>query len=597
MTAPGFLVGTPNYVAPEVVMGAAVVAASDQYSLAMTVYEVLLGKNPMEGPTPSATLVNQTKLVPPALIDVIPGMPRRLSDAVRRGLSKSPGERFDSCIMLAREILAEIPAAPAARSVARSFLGMVSRGAPGQVSCPVCNDLLGVGRELAGQGIRCKRCQATLRVRPSTSPGRSPDRGRPTVGVVVAFGPRGDQTASGRTGSTRVPARGTGRTSVALPVPGPGPSLPTTADRAGSRPLRRGIAYGLAGLRWKPALRRGIAYGLAGLREAGPSEGIAYGLAGLRWKPALRRGIAYGLAGLVLVAGALSLALALPRDPSSSTSPMAPKRRSGWNRRSRSSVKTPEGRRIQVNLVGMGSIEGAKAVLDGPRPPAPDPRLVARQQRLSRRARKRVAVHARRGSPILSAESLALSPMVFVMWKPRHDAFLRKYAKLDFRTLAKAMQEPGGWGEIAGQPDWGHFKFGHTDPNRSNSGLQMLVLMGYELSGKQGGLAFEDISRAEVPGLAQGVRARGHPTRQRAHPQHGHPDGGDGAPRPVAVRLPAALREPGPRVPAGRDRALGRSRGTCRRLSRPEHLATSILTTSSMSPGATPGSARPRRNS
>ena len=314
MTAPGFLVGTPNYVAPEVVMGAAVVAASDQYSLAMTVYEVLLGKNPMEGPTPSATLVNQTKVVPPALIDVIPGIPRRLSDAVRRGLSKSPGERFDSCIMLAREILAEIPAAPAARSVARSFLGMVSRGAPGQVSCPVCNDLLGVGRELAGQGIRCKRCQATLRV--------AFDKPRTITLIVVGqpsaswsrLVPEDDQTASGRTGLTRVPARGTGRTSVALPVPGPGPLASNDGGSRWKPALRRGIAYGLAGLRWKPALRRGIAYGLAGLRwKPALRRGIAYGLAGLRWKPALRRGIAYGLAGLVLVAGALFLALRVPR--------------------------------------------------------------------------------------------------------------------------------------------------------------------------------------------------------------------------------------------------------------------------------------------
>ena len=150
---------------------------------------------------------------------------------------------------------------------------------------------------------------------------------------------------------------------------------------------------------------------------------------------------------------------------------------------------------MQVNLVGMGSIEGAKAILDGPGP-VPihvwSPASSAYRSVFESEWR-----FTHQGGPILSAESLVLSPMVFVMWKPRHDAFLRKYAKLDFRTLAKAMQEPGGWGEIAGRPDWGHFKFGHTDPNRFNSGLQMLVLMGYELSGKRGGLGYEDITRAE----------------------------------------------------------------------------------------------------
>jgi hypothetical protein len=130
----------------------------------MTVHEALAGSNPMEGPMPSATLVNQTKLDPPALIDLIPGVPRRLSDAVLRGLSKRPEGRFDSCITLAHEILAEIPSTTSAPLVTRSFVGMVSQGSPGHVTCPVCQNLLPVGREQAGQGVRCMRCQATHRV-------------------------------------------------------------------------------------------------------------------------------------------------------------------------------------------------------------------------------------------------------------------------------------------------------------------------------------------------------------------------------------------------------------------------------------------------
>ena len=76
MTAPGFLMGTPNYVAPEIVLGQGEDARTDQYSLAMTVHEVVAGSNCMEGPTPSATMVNQTKLEPPALIGIGPGGPR-----------------------------------------------------------------------------------------------------------------------------------------------------------------------------------------------------------------------------------------------------------------------------------------------------------------------------------------------------------------------------------------------------------------------------------------------------------------------------------------------------------------------------------------
>jgi serine/threonine protein kinase len=72
LTAPGFLLGTPNYVAPEIVMGEAGDGRVDQYSLAMTVHEVLAGTNCMAGPTVSATVVNQTRLEPPLLSALIP---------------------------------------------------------------------------------------------------------------------------------------------------------------------------------------------------------------------------------------------------------------------------------------------------------------------------------------------------------------------------------------------------------------------------------------------------------------------------------------------------------------------------------------------
>ena len=109
MTAPGILMGTPNYVAPEVVLGQGDEPRIDQYSLAITVHEVVTGSNCMEGPTPSVTMENQTKLEPPDLRGLIPGVPDRTAEAVRRGLSKDPVGRFESCTAFASEILAEVP--------------------------------------------------------------------------------------------------------------------------------------------------------------------------------------------------------------------------------------------------------------------------------------------------------------------------------------------------------------------------------------------------------------------------------------------------------------------------------------------------------
>ena len=159
LTAPGFLVGTPNYVAPEIVMGRPADGRVDQYSLAMTVYEVLTGNNCMEGPTPSATVVNQTMVVPPPLTEILPELSKRTSDAILRGLAKNPADRFESCSALAQEVLLEIPS-NVGRPPAAPLNGLTSRGEPGRVPCPSCGTPLPAGREHAGSRLRCTRCQA-----------------------------------------------------------------------------------------------------------------------------------------------------------------------------------------------------------------------------------------------------------------------------------------------------------------------------------------------------------------------------------------------------------------------------------------------------
>jgi Ca-activated chloride channel family protein len=147
-------------------------------------------------------------------------------------------------------------------------------------------------------------------------------------------------------------------------------------------------------------------------------------------------------------------------------------------------------------------VEGARAVLDGPNAvvdgkPIPPIHVWSPASSTYRDVLESAWRSKHGGSPILSAENLALTPMVFVMWKQRHEAFLKKYSTINFRTLAAAMREPGGWAAIARRADWGLFKFSHTDPARSNSGLQMLVLMGHEFVSKARGLTPQDVARSD----------------------------------------------------------------------------------------------------
>ncbi len=88
--------------------------------------------------------------------------------------------------------------------------------------------------------------------------------------------------------------------------------------------------------------------------------------------------------------------------------------------------------------------------------------------------------------------------MVFVMWAERYDAFVKKYGALTFQTISQALAEPSGWEAIAQKPEWGLFKFGHTHPNESNSGLMTLTLMAYDFAKKNRDLT---TARRDQPGV------------------------------------------------------------------------------------------------
>lgn len=106
LTGTGMVLGTPEYMAPEMVLGEPFDGRADQYALAATVYEVLAGCLPLTGPTASAILVKQTAEIPKPLCDVAANIPRALSDAVMRALAKKPEERFPDCRSFAQAALA-----------------------------------------------------------------------------------------------------------------------------------------------------------------------------------------------------------------------------------------------------------------------------------------------------------------------------------------------------------------------------------------------------------------------------------------------------------------------------------------------------------
>jgi ABC-type Fe3+ transport system substrate-binding protein len=152
-------------------------------------------------------------------------------------------------------------------------------------------------------------------------------------------------------------------------------------------------------------------------------------------------------------------------------------------------AKTKDGERIHVNLIPMGSLEGAQAVLAGDR----RIQVWSPASALYKDTFVQEWAVKQSGNPILREEALALTPMVFVMWAERHAAYKAKLGAVSFETVSRALAEKSGWAGIAGKPEWGLFKFGHTHPNESNSGLMTLVLMAYDFHKKSRGLELKDV--------------------------------------------------------------------------------------------------------
>jgi Ca-activated chloride channel family protein len=147
-------------------------------------------------------------------------------------------------------------------------------------------------------------------------------------------------------------------------------------------------------------------------------------------------------------------------------------------------AKTGDGRGVKINLIPMGSLEGAQAIVGG------DQRINvwAPASGVYKETFVQDWQSKYNSDPIVKQENLALTPMVIVMWDERYQAFIHKYKTVTFSKIGAALMEKGGWNSIAGKPDWGLFKFGHTNPNESNSGLLTLVLMAYDYTGKTKGL-------------------------------------------------------------------------------------------------------------
>jgi Ca-activated chloride channel family protein len=163
---------------------------------------------------------------------------------------------------------------------------------------------------------------------------------------------------------------------------------------------------------------------------------------------------------------------------------------------------TDSGRPIRVKAIPMGSGETIQEILEGRlqahlvSPASGAFILLGNAESRAKTGRDLVA----------STDNLVLSPVVIAMWRPMAEALGWGRQGIGWRDILSVAKDPTGWAGL-GHPEWGRFKFGHTHPGYSNSGLISLLAELYAGCGQTRSLTLDDLRRPAGASFLEGIEA------------------------------------------------------------------------------------------
>jgi len=151
LTEPGTILGTPEYMAPEMIRGEKVDGRADQFGLAVTVYEMLAARVPVKGSSVADVMVNRARHPAVPIHTLNPGLSPAISTALARALADDPKARFPDCGSFANAVLTAldepVPGTPPT---------------PPAIHCPRCRKAFRWSAEKAGAKVRCSGCHTTF---------------------------------------------------------------------------------------------------------------------------------------------------------------------------------------------------------------------------------------------------------------------------------------------------------------------------------------------------------------------------------------------------------------------------------------------------
>jgi DNA-binding response OmpR family regulator len=104
LTLGGFIIGTPQYMAPELLFGGAPNVRSDLFAVGVVLYECLAGRAPFEAESPIALAANMTAGELASLESLLPDLPQGVSILVHQLIQYHPKDRPSSARDIANRL-------------------------------------------------------------------------------------------------------------------------------------------------------------------------------------------------------------------------------------------------------------------------------------------------------------------------------------------------------------------------------------------------------------------------------------------------------------------------------------------------------------